>query len=171
MGTSGTLRHTLHLTTTNGTPYLVLGTPYLSTASKARKGSSSEPPNPKSKVVNSPKTPRSCFERSQGPRDPLWGLRGRILLRNQPSPLGVWVWCLLFMSLVWWGGEGEMLYCITNRLNKGLISVDRNKRMLLYYLQYPVPTFKSSAKDLSHPIFGIVFQRATDTACVSESNW
>lgn len=63
------------------------------------------------------------------------------------------------------GGEGEMLYCITNRLNKGLISVDRNKRMLLYYLQYPVPTFKSSAKDLSHPIFGIVFQRATDTAC------
>jgi hypothetical protein len=24
MGTSGTLRHTLHLTTTNGTPYLVL---------------------------------------------------------------------------------------------------------------------------------------------------
>lgn len=64
-----------------------------------------------------------------------------------------------------WGGEGEMLYCITNRLNKGLISVDRNKRMLLYYLQYPVPTFKSSAKDLSRPIFGIVFQRATDTAC------
>jgi hypothetical protein len=67
MGTSGTLRHTLHLTTTNGTPYLVLGTPYLSTASKARKGSSSEPPNPKSKVVNSPKTPRVA---SRDPRDP-----------------------------------------------------------------------------------------------------
>ena len=64
-----------------------------------------------------------------------------------------------------WGGEGEMLYCITNRLNKGLISVDRNKRMLLYYLQYPVPTFKSSAKDLSRPIFEIVFQRTSPAAC------
>ena len=77
------------------------------------------------------------------------------------------MFCCLFMSCFdeLGGGEGEMLYCITNRLNKGLISVDRNKRMLLYYLQYPVPTFKSSAKDLSRPIFGIVFQRATDTAC------
>lgn len=62
------------------------------------------------------------------------------------------------------GGWGNVLDR-TNRLNKGLISVDRNKRMLLYYLQYPVPTFKSSAKDLSHPIFGIVFQRTTHTAC------
>ena len=63
------------------------------------------------------------------------------------------------------GLEGGNVLDRTNRLNKGLISVDRNKRMLLYYLQYPVPTFKSSAKDLSHPIFGIVFQRTTHTAC------
>lgn len=101
------------------------------------------------------------FEKATQPaKPPLGALAGFRLFC-----FGLFMLLSLLFVVVEGVGEGEMLYCITNRLNKGLISVDRNKRMLLYYLQYPVPTFKSSAKDLSHPIFGIVFRRATDTAC------
>lgn len=46
----------------------------------------------------------------------------------------------------------------TNPWNKGLISADRNARIALM-LTIPRSLVKSSTKDLSFPIFEIVFQR------------
>ena len=60
--------------------------------------------------------------------------------------------------------RGEMFCKRTNRQNKGLISVDRSNKATLL-LTIPRSKFKSSAKDLSRPIFEIVFQRTTKAAC------
>ena len=54
----------------------------------------------------------------------------------------------------------------TNQENKGLISVDRRAKPTLI-LTIPCSIFKSSAKDLSLPIFEIVIQDTqSNTFCV-----
>ncbi len=59
-------------------------------------------------------------------------------------------------------GGGDVLRLVvwhkTNPWNKGLISADRNARIALM-LTIPRSLVKSSTKDLSFPIFEIMFQR------------
>ena len=51
----------------------------------------------------------------------------------------------------------NMLYIITNLQNKGLISADRDTKVTLMRT-IPRSLFKSYTKDLSLPIFELVFQ-------------
>lgn len=62
-------------------------------------------------------------------------------------------------------GEKNMLYIITNLQNKGLISADRDTKVTLMRT-IPRSLFKSYTKDLSLPIFELVFQhRLTQLLC------
>jgi hypothetical protein len=56
------------------------------------------------------------------------------------------------------GGECHINNDMTNLRNEGLISADRRTKPTLM-LTIPRSLFKSSTKDLSFPIFGIVIQR------------
>ena len=70
------------------------------------------------------------------------------------------------------GGGGEVFEVNrTNLQNEGLISADRRTKPTLM-LTIPRSIFKSSTRDLSCPIFGIMIQRTHDTslrhaACVA----
>ena len=64
-----------------------------------------------------------------------------------------------------------MLYIITNLQNKGLISADRDTKVTLMRT-IPRSLFKSYTKDLSLPIFELVFQhRLTQLLCRIECRY
>ena len=66
-------------------------------------------------------------------------------------------------------GKGRNVHYWTNLKNKGLISADR-RTSLLSHLTIPCSVFKSSTKDLSFPIFGIIFQLYAILWCSERQN-